>query len=88
MKSPSRHDSQALFRQLSQVPEPGAVHTLIENHDAALHNEQILMRLSTMTLARMGCKPRDAQIAARIAKQRAALRPLVMNLSQSQLQAG
>lgn len=88
MQSYPRHDSQAIFRQLGEVKSPDAVHTLIENHDATLHNEQAWQELSTLTLAKLSSAPRDPEIAARIARQRAALRPLVVNLSRKQLQAG
>lgn len=83
-----RHDSQAIFRQLGEVKEPNAVHTLIENHDAVLHNDVALSQLNALTRARLDSQARSPEVAARIARQRAALRPLVVSLSQMQLRAG
>lgn len=88
MQAYARQDSQAIFRQLGEVKEPEAVHTLIENHDAALHNEITLIQLSTTVRTRLGTQSRDPELTARIARNRAALRPLIINLSRAQLQAG
>lgn len=84
----ARQSSQAIFRQLGEVKEPEAVHTLIENHDAALHNEIALVQLNATVRTRLSAQSRDPELIARIARNRAALRPLIMNLSRAQLQAG
>jgi hypothetical protein len=71
-------DTQALFAQLAATPEPQAVKTLIENHDAWTHADA----LSAMRLvwARLEAQPRDGVHEARLARQRRALNPLLTPL--------
>lgn len=84
----SRQNSQAIFRQLGEYPEPNAVHTLIENHDAVLHNDHVLSQINAQVVAQLKNRSVEPQLAAKIAHQRAALAPLVVSLAQTQLRAG
>ncbi len=71
-------DTQALFAQLAATPEPQAVKTLIENHDAWTHADL----LSAMRLAwtRLESQPRDPAHQARLTRQRHALKSLLTPL--------
>jgi hypothetical protein len=79
-------DTQALFAQLAGIPEPQAVKTLIENHDAWTHADT----LSAVRLAwaRLEFQPRDPAHRARLNRQRHALKPLLTILPVRYANAG
>jgi hypothetical protein len=79
-------DTQALFSQLAGTPEPQAVKTLIENHDAWTHADT----LSAVHLAwaRLESQPRDPTHQARLTRQRHALEPLLTTLPVRYANAG
>lgn len=70
-------DTQALFRQLAAVPEPQAVKTLIENHDAWSHGDLVE---SAAPWLRRHAANLDPARRARILQQRQTLAPLVTRL--------
>ena len=73
-------DSQDIFAQLAHTDGSGGVKCVIENHDAWTHADAVEAKLDAALRARLD-HASDALRAARIARQRHALAPLVTRLT-------
>jgi hypothetical protein len=72
-------DSQDVFAQLAVTDGNGGVKTMIENHDAWTHAEQVQAAMDAAVRAHLQ-RPLDVARQARIARQRDALARLTTRL--------
>jgi hypothetical protein len=81
-------DSREIFRQLADVDGNAGVRTLIETHDAWVHNTAVLTQIDAVVRMQVARSPRPESIEDRIARQRQALSALVMKLPRKNRTAG
>ena len=70
--------TKAIFQQLGNTPGGQGVKTIIENHDAWLHNDEI--QISVALRAQLVAQRRPESVARRIEAQRSRLDRLVTRL--------
>jgi len=80
MRTLGSQDSKGIFRQLAAIPGASGVKTIIENHDAWLHNAAAEAEITAQIRAIALYRLRPAEVMARLAAQREALAPLVTRL--------
>jgi len=80
-------DSQDIFAQLAQTDGAQGVKTIIENHDAWSNSEVVQAAVHTHIWGRMGLA-KDPVRLAKVERQRAALRSLVVHPATRTLAAG
>ncbi len=76
----SSETSRGIFHQLANVPGGSGVKTVIENHDAWLHNLAAEIEITSAIRAAAAHRLRPARIARRLARQRQSLASLVTHL--------
>ena len=76
----SSETSRGIFRQLADVAGGSGVKTVIENHDAWLHNDATEAEITSAIRAEAAYRSRPPEIARRIDAQRRALVGLVTAL--------
>jgi hypothetical protein len=81
-------DHRGLFHQLAHTPGSAGVKTIIENHDAWLHNHELSALVSPAMRLEIVHRARAAGLTERIATQRAALAPLLTRLPRRLSDAG
>jgi hypothetical protein len=88
MRHLASEQSRNIFRQIAAVPGPAAVKTVIENHDAWLHNQDAVDELDAMLRRAVECRHRTDEQTRRIAAQRQALSAVAVVLPRSLANAG
>lgn len=88
MRRIARTHSKAIFRQLSQTEGATGVKTIIENHDAWLHNADVQAEITVATRLAVLNRPRGEVTAQRIARQRQSLAALTTRLPHRLSHAG
>ena len=75
--------TQAIFRQLAHAHGPASdnVKTVIENHDAWLHNADAQIAVSAALRLHLARSPRPESVTRRIFQQRASLDALVTRVA-------
>ena len=68
--------TQALFAQLARTPEPNAVKTLIENHDAWSQNQASIEALNAAARTRLAHLASDPRIKRQRTRLQSLLNPL------------
>ena len=77
MRELSSQQSKGIFRQIAEVDGAQGVKTVIENHDAWVHNDEVLEAIDAAMQMAAAARPRGPELTQRIARQRAALGSLV-----------
>jgi hypothetical protein len=80
MRKLASEHTKGIFRQLGGVEGATGVKTIIENHDAWVHNAQVQDQITQAMRMQTMHKPRMAGVSERIARNRAALSGLVQRL--------
>jgi hypothetical protein len=80
-------DSKSIFEQLADTDGQG-VQTLIETHDAWVHNTAVLAQITAALRAQLAQTPRPASVSRRLAEQQHALQPLVITIRRRLATAG
>jgi hypothetical protein len=73
-------DTKAIFEQLADTDGADGVHTIIENHDAWLHNAAIHIQINAAMRAQLARAPRPEIVSHRIQTQRQKLQSLITRL--------
>lgn len=76
MRQIQSEQSRGIFRQLANLSEPTGVKTVIENHDAWLHNADVEEEIALALLA-LEHRSRPAETTKKMQAQRQALAGLV-----------
>ena len=80
MRQLASEQSRGIFRQLADLPGPTGVKTVIENHDAWLHNNEAQDEVTVALRQAAESRPKSPQVARRIMAQRQALNGMVVHL--------
>jgi hypothetical protein len=81
-------DTKEIFAQLADTDGSNGVKTLIETHDAWVHNEAVLEQISVAMRAQLARAQRSDALTRRIERQRDALANLVVRRPRQALSAG
>jgi len=81
-------DTKQIFEQLADTDGSHGVKTLIETHDAWVHNEAVLSQISVAMRAQLARTHRPDAVARRIQQQRETLARLVLGRPQRSRSAG
>ena len=73
-------DTKGIFEQLADTDGSTGVHTVIENHDAWLHNAAVQLHITAAIRTQLARSPRPEITARRIELQRQKLQSLVTRL--------
>ena len=73
-------NTKAIFEQLADTDGSEGVHTIIENHDAWLHNTAIQIKIDAAMRAKLARAPRPESVSRQIDLQRRKLQCLVTRL--------
>jgi hypothetical protein len=77
-----------IFTQVADTDGAAGVRVVIETHDAWMQGAEVLVGLTPALRAQVERMSRPAAVAARIARQRAALTPLVTRIGARAIKAG